>query len=159
MRRMTEWNLTGGDNTELWGETLQELFDEMTAIGPEAGSCSWDPHYTLSWDDSQTVTGATVTVGLTILTPAWAKRSDATEAVRAEWDRWASALMTHEQGHAHLAEQYLDNIEAHLIGTSKTAAEAFWTQNLANLQLASDAYDTTTQHGITQGTTLDTSIT
>jgi predicted secreted Zn-dependent protease len=156
---MTTWNWTMGENHELQGQTLQELFDEMSGFGPEAGSCSWEPHYQLSWDDQHMVTAAEVTVNMTVLTPAWLHRSEASDAVRAEWDRWSQALSTHEQGHSDLAVQYLDNIEGHLVGKSKTDAETFWQDNLANLQAASDQYDSSTNHGITQGTTLDTSIT
>ena len=110
-------------------------------------------------DDSQTVTGATLTVDIEVLTPAWAKRSDANDAVRAEWDRWSQALMTHEMGHYDLAYQYLDNFESTLIGMDKDAAWAEFEQRKVDLQQASDQYDTSTNHGINQGTTLDTSIT
>ena len=157
---MTTWNEAGGDIAELWGDTLQELYDEMTAWGQdEAGRCTWHPELNLAWDDNQIVTGGTLTVDLEVLTPAWAKRSDANDAVRAEWDRWSSALMTHEMGHYDLAKQYLDNFEDTLVGQSQTDAWAAFEKVKLDLQQASDNYDTSTQHGITQGTTLDTSIT
>jgi predicted secreted Zn-dependent protease len=105
------------------------------------------------------VTGATLTVDLEVLTPAWANRSDANDAVRAEWDRWSQALMTHEMGHADLAYQYLDNFETSLIGMPKDDAWSAFNQCKADLQQASDDYDTATSHGVSQGTTLDTSIT
>ncbi len=157
---MTTWNQSGGDLSELWGDSLQELYDEMVGWNlDEVGRCSWHPELSLQWDDNQVVTGGTLTVDLEVLTPAWAKRSDANDAVRAEWDRWSEALMTHEMGHADLASRYLDNFENTLVGLQKDAAWTAFDQVKQDLQTASDGYDTSTNHGISQGTTLDTSIT
>ena len=157
---MTTWNQSGGDFAELWGDTLQELYDEMNGWNlDEVGRCSWHPALNLSWDDNQVVTGGTLTVDIEVLVPAWAKRSDANNAVRVEWDRWSQALMTHEMGHYDLAYRYLDNFEDTLVGMSKDSAWAAFEQVKLDLQTASDSYDTSTNHGISQGTTLDTSIT
>ena len=157
---MTTWNEAGGDIAELWGDTLQDLYDEMDGWAQdEAGRCSWNPVLNLSWDDSQLVTGGTLTVDLEVLTPAWAKRSDANDAVRAEWDRWSSALMAHEMGHYDLVKQHLDNFEDTLVGMPQADAWAAFEKVKQDLQQASDSYDASTQHGITQGTTLDTSVT
>jgi predicted secreted Zn-dependent protease len=157
---MTTWNQSGGDFGELWGETLQELFDEMNGWNlDEVGRCSWHPSLSLDWDHNQVITGGTLTVDLEVLVPAWAKRSEANDAVRAEWDRWSEALMTHEMGHADLAYRYLDNFESTLVGMPQDAAWAAFEQVKADLQTASDGYDSSTNHGISQGTTLDTSIT
>jgi predicted secreted Zn-dependent protease len=113
----------------------------------------------LNWDDNQLVTSGSLTVDIEVLTPAWAKLSAANDAVRGEWNRWAQALMTHEMGHVDLAYRYLDNFEDTLVGKSKDAAWTAFEQVKQDLQKASDDYDTSTNHGITQGTTLDTSIT
>jgi predicted secreted Zn-dependent protease len=157
---VTTWNQSGGDFAELWGDTLQDLYDEMNGWSlDEVGRCTWHPSLNLSWDDNHIVTGGTLTVDLEVLVPAWAKRSDANDAVRAEWDRWSAALSTHESGHADLAYQYLDNFENTLVGMHDDAAWAAFEQIKADLQAASDAYDSSTNHGINQGTTLDTSIT
>lgn len=157
---MTTWNQAGGDISELWGDTLQELYDEMNGWSmDEVGRCSWHPELNLSWDDSQAVTAATLTVDIEVLVPAWAKRSDANDAVRTEWDRWSDALMAHEMGHYNLAYSYLDNFEGTLLGMDQTAAWEAFEQRKRDLQQASDDYDTSTNHGISQGTTLDTSIT
>ena len=157
---MTTWNQAGGDFSELWGETLQDLYDEMHGWGlDEVGRCSWHPELSLNWDDSQVVTGGTLTVDLEVLVPAWGRRSEANDAVRAEWDRWSDALMTHEMGHADLVYRYLDNFEGTLVGMSKDDAWAAFERVKADLQQASNSYDSSTNHGINQGTTLDTSIT
>jgi Bacterial protein of unknown function (DUF922) len=157
---MTTWNQSGGDIAELWGDTLQELYDEMNGWNlDEVGRCTWQPVLSLNWDDNQLVTSGTLTVDIEVLTPAWAKLSAANDAVRGEWNRWSQALMTHEMGHVDLAYRYLDNFEDTLVGHSKDAAWAAFEQAKQDLQKASDDYDTSTNHGITQGTTLDTSIT
>jgi predicted secreted Zn-dependent protease len=157
---MTTWNQAGGDFAELWGETLQDLYDEMNGWSlAEVGRCSWHPELSLSWDNNEVVTAATLAVDIEVLVPAWARRSDANDAVRAEWDRWSDALMTHETGHCDLAYRYLDNYESTLIGMPKDDAWAAFEQVKSDLQAASDAYDASTNHGISQGTTLDTSIT
>ena len=157
---MTNWNQSGGDFAELWGDSLQDLYDEMSGWNlDEVGRCSWHPELSLNWDDNQVVTGGTLTVDLEVLTPAWGNRSNANDAVRAEWDRWSSALLTHEMGHADLAVSYLDNFENTLVGLPKDDAWNAFEQVKRDLQTASDNYDTSTNHGISQGTTLDTSIT
>jgi len=157
---MTTWNQSGGDIAELWGDTLQELWDEMAGGGlKEAGSCGWHPELALDWDDNSQVTAGRLTVDIEVLVPAWAKRSSANAAVGAEWDRWSAALMTHEMGHVDLAYQYLDNFESTLVGMNKDAAWTAFEQVKKDLQKASDDYDTSNNHGIDQGTTLDTSIT
>ncbi|HEY5422426.1 MAG TPA: DUF922 domain-containing protein [Ilumatobacteraceae bacterium] len=157
---MTTWNQSGGDFSELWGDTLQDLYDEMNGWNlDEVGRCSWHPSLDLAWDDNHIVTGGTLTVDIEVLVPAWANRSQANAAVGAEWDRWSDALMTHEMGHYNLAYQYLDNFEATLIGMPKDDAWTAFDKVKQDLQMASDNYDTSTNHGISQGTTLDTSIT
>jgi len=100
-----------------------------------------------------------LTVEMEVLTPYWAKRGDANAAVGAEWDRWHAALMRHEMGHYALAQQYLDGFEQTLVGMSKDDAYAAFERVKADLQKASDDYDTSTAHGVNDGTTLDTSIT
>lgn len=157
---MTTWNQAGGDIAELWGDTLQELYDEMSSWNlDEVGRCSWHPELSLDWDDNHIVTGGTLTVDIEVLVPAWAKLSQANDAVRAEWDRWSAALMTHEMGHVDLAYAHLDNFETTLVGKPKDDAWTAFEQVKKDLQKASDDYDTSTNHGISQGTTLDTSIT
>lgn len=156
---MTTWNQAGGDFSELWGDTLQDLYDEMNGWSlDEVGRCSWHPELNLSWDDNHAVTAATLTVDLEVLVPAWAKRSQANDSVRGEWDRWSNALMTHEMGHADLAYRYLDNFENSLIGMNKDDAWTAFEHVKSELQRASNDYDSSTNHGISQGTTLDTSI-
>lgn len=157
---MTTWNESGGDIAEISGQTLQDLYDEMSAWGlDEVGRCTWHPVLNLSWDENGIVTGGTLTVDIEVLVPAWLERSQANAAVGAEWDRWSAALMTHEMGHADLARQYLDNFEDTLVGRSKDDAWAAFEQVKRDLQSASDSYDSSTNHGQSQGTTLDTSIT
>lgn len=157
---MTTWNQAGGDFAELWGNTLQELFDEMNGWNlQEVGRCSWHPSLDLAWDDNHNVTTATLSVDIEVLVPAWGNLSQANDAVRAEWNRWSDALMTHEMGHYNLAYQYLDNLENTLIGMNKDAAWTEFERVKQDLQTASDNYDTSTNHGVSQGTTLDTSIT
>ena len=157
---MTQWNESGGELAELWGDTLQDLYDEMNGWGmEEVGRCTWNPVLNLSWDENEKVTAADLTVNLEVLVPVWAKRSEASDPVRAEWDRWSSALMTHEMGHHQLATQYLDNFEQTLIDKPKDEAWEAFEQVKRDLQQASDDYDDSTNHGISQGTTLDTSIT
>jgi predicted secreted Zn-dependent protease len=157
---MTTWNQSGGDIGELWGDALQELHDEMEGWNQdEAGRCTWNPKLDLAWDNDQTVTSATLTVDIEVLTPAWAKRSEANDAVGAEWDRWSAALMRHEMGHVELAYQYLDNFEDTLIGRDKDDAFAAFEQVKKDLQAASDTYDAGNDHGRNEGTVMDTSIT
>ena len=159
-RDMTTWNWTGGDFSELWGDTLQELYDEMNGWSlDEVGRCTWQPSLDLAWDDNHVVTGGTLTVEIEVLVPAWGKRSQANDNVRTEWDRWSDALMTHEMGHYDIAFQYLDDFEKSLVGLPKDDAWTAFEQRKTDLQKASDAYDTSTSHGVSQGTTLDTSIT
>ena len=91
---MTTWNQSGGDIAEISGQTLQDLYDEMSAWGlDEVGRCTWNPVLNLAWDENEVVTGGTLTVDIEVLVPAWLERSQANAAVGAEWDRWSAALM------------------------------------------------------------------
>src|SRR5215210_4856922 len=79
---MTTWNQSGGDFSELWGETLQELYDEMSGWNlDEVGRCSWRPVLDLSWGDDQLVTGGTLTVDIEVLVGAWVRGRGGSGAV------------------------------------------------------------------------------
>ena len=114
----------------------------------------------------------------TITLPTWIGYGEACDEVKEEWDRFISALRGHEEGHDTIAENALENANplATISSDKKsdcdpdTAVHKAWDDadekydaECARLRgvvaQASDQHDTDTDHGATQGATLDTSIT
>jgi hypothetical protein len=90
--------------------------------------------------------------------PSWAPPADTGPRTRAEFTRWLAALRTHEQGHIDRVHQHFDGLAQRLSELSFVRAQRLFNTTKANLQTASDTYDVSTTHGISQGTTLDVSI-
>lgn len=136
------------------GATLADVVAAVSAQ-PEAGSAEWHPDYSYEADDSGTVTDATVHIGWKITMPQWDGYDSATDSQKAEWDRFWSALETHERGHLDLVDQYLRDIDQQMIGQPVAAAQKVWSDALTSLQSGSDSYDSQNDHGRNQGTNID----
>ncbi|MDY6834813.1 MAG: DUF922 domain-containing protein [Chloroflexota bacterium] len=131
---------------------------------------------------------ATITITVTwsiaaqILLPTWDGYGQASDAAKAEWDRYVAALKDHEDGHVQVAEDTLANMSpppqttftATGTGTTPEDAIANAHANMVNvdqqieqerqrilnkIDQASDQYDKGTDHGTTQGATLNTNVT
>ena len=108
--------------------------------------------------------------------PNWTDSNRSCTAARQEWNRFLSALQVHENGHDTTAETALAAANAqasfsamvtHCNADSALARarravdqqiDAELTRVTTAVDDAGDTYDDNTQHGRTQGATLDTSI-
>jgi predicted secreted Zn-dependent protease len=119
----------------------------------EAARTEWFPRYAYTTSRGRLVSAAVV-VRTVVTMPRWTGEASATPAERNEWRRFLSALRAHEQGHLELVHRHLGAIDTQLIGASAKGARERWSQSLAALAAASDAYDRATDHGRLRGTRL-----
>jgi RHS repeat-associated protein len=116
--------------------------------------------------------------------PKWKRYDKATPDQKAEWDRFIKALETHEKGHLKVADETVAKIKAKseiegksekecwdpkkdkeqrkkLIDEARKDRDSKYTEELERIKkILADAqtkYETETDHGTTQGATLDTS--
>lgn len=148
-----EFSGTESVEYDVHGRTLEDVAAVIAEMA-EAGRAEWFPHY--GYDhDGHTITSAAVTVATRVTLPRWNERDSASPGEQREWDRFREALAAHEQGHFNLVWQHLGAVDEHLVGRSPDNAAAAWRHVLAELDVASDAYDASTDHGRTSGTVID----
>lgn len=106
-------------------------------------------------DNAGPVRVASVSISETTELPTWSDRAAAPAAAQTEWDRFLKVLTAHEKHHVDLDKAPLNNIHAKAIG--KSEADANTAINDADTKANTDNtnYDNTTQHGITEGTTIN----
>ncbi len=143
--------------------------------------------YTLPGSEKQNPgTGWTITVGIKdgylrykieFTFPLWTNIENLSRPIKAEWKRYVKCLWVHERGHVQVAmpllKTYLEKFrELHGTGTgesvqaSESAARDDLTSNLEVMQKkwaeetqnAHDEYDTSTDHGRTQGARFNVDI-
>jgi len=134
------------------------LADAAAAIAhlPEAGATQYCSQYQVQTTEGH-VTEVTLTVATRVTLPDWSGRQSASAPEQREWDRFAAALLAHEQGHLDLIVSYLNGLDQQMIGVSQDHAAAIYHQARQQLDAASDAYDQQTNHGLSTGTVIDLS--
>lgn len=142
----TEW-LT----YDVSADSLAGVADAISHL-PEAGSCEWIPRWDASWGDDGLVASATVDVDTRITLPIWTDEASADEGQRHEWQRFLGALRDHEEGHCALVHRHLGGLDERLIGHSYDDAGRIFQAELDALQVASNDYDSATDHGRNAGT-------
>jgi len=151
---------TFSDNWNHYDVSGQTLADVAAAIShlPEAGTCAWHASYTYTTDADGKIDSFPVTCPYTITMPNWTDKNSASQEAQAEWDRWYAALEKHERGHIEATAWIFDNMDDTMIGLTPTEAEGQFGKFVYDAQQASDRYDTDTNHGLNEGTVMDTSI-
>jgi predicted secreted Zn-dependent protease len=138
------------------GTTLAELHSQLDPT--EWGRCTYHYGYDYQTTNGQT-TRVDVTLTLTIRLPRWQEgRDQASAAARAEWDRMLGALRTHEDGHADIAREWAPTVKQRLLGVPEGNVASRYSQVLGEVRTRQQEYDDETQHGQTQGVSLDLSI-
>lgn len=138
-------------------KTLKEAADQLGAR-EEAGETTWETtRMVTNLDDSGNVTSATVELLITVTMPSWPGAAGLNKAAKAEWDRAYKALKAHEDNHVKLAREKLKGVADKMIGKTESEAQTVLADALAELKVASDEYDTASDHGANEGTTIDTS--
>ncbi len=121
------------------------------------GETKWSPTCDVKTSNGKVI-DATVDVPITITMPEWSGFAGASGAARGEWERFITALDTHEQGHVLLVGEMLRGLGESMVGKSKSAALGICTKKFSDLKKASKKYDSTTGHGRVQGAVINTSI-
>jgi predicted secreted Zn-dependent protease len=136
------------------GSTLAEVAQRIDHM-QEAAQTHWHATYQVTqWGEGNHIVAANVDAQLTVSMPHWAGAASRPQAEQDEWNRFVAALHGHEQGHLDLAQQYLQHADALIQGYDEHSAAQQWQDNLTALQQASDAYDSSNDHGRNAGTTI-----
>ena len=124
-------------------------------------SINWSFRYQSGTDGLCTVTSASVGLAIGQIFPAWQPSSGSSSALRNSWQTFITNLATHENGHRALDQATaatilsdLQNVPATNCGDIEAAANNKANSDLAALDQANDAYDSNTNHGVTQGAIL-----
>jgi predicted secreted Zn-dependent protease len=114
------------------------------------------------WDASNTVTEVDgTTVSTTQYLPNWTGRASATDGAKTEWDRFNTALVSHENQHLDIDKngygkyRGFDAIAAAAIGMAADTVQGFLDGSSSEVGNANSAFDTDTRHGATTGASLD----
>lgn len=138
-------------------KTLREANDVISAR-EEAGETTWDPRHKLTLDEDGLVTGAHITVGVTITMPSWPGARKLKRPARDEWGRAYRALEEHEQGHVRIVREQMEGVAERMIGLSEEEANAVFDAAVQRLQEASDAFDKGNDHGRGAGTEINLDV-
>lgn len=139
------------------GNTLEEVSQQLDP--EEWGRCRWNWTYSTRVTDG-VASRVNITLALTIRLPRWRGRgwTRASAEAKAEWNRMGEALRTHENGHADIARSWAPVLKERLLNQPEADIETLWNEALAEHEAEQATYDADTEHGRTQGVSLDTSI-
>jgi hypothetical protein len=145
------------DPYDVTGTSLAEVMDQLDPT--EWGHCRYHYDYDYETTNGRT-TRVDVTLTLTVRLPRWQGQGwdDASEAVKGEWRRMLRALATHEEGHADIARDWAPTVRERLLNRPEGNVQQRYSQVLGEVRTDQDRYDDQTNHGQTQGVSLDLSI-
>ena len=161
---------------QVYGNTAAQIHAQVKQCAPNGGSeagggdeFAAETGYRLTWQYDTTTDGsgvcdvANVKVGLhlNMVLPAWQATASASNGLNAAWQNYISSLVTHENGHAAIDQQYagqlLNDLQAYPAtdcGSIAASIQAKANADIAALTAANNAYDAQTNHGATQGAIL-----
>lgn len=141
--------------------TLRDVANAVAAR-TEAGSVKATPSSdTDTWTPDggdEKIIAARVTVDQVVELPSWTDKSNATANQQAEWDRFHAAITTHEAGHVATDKTSFAGASSKMVGQTPSDGEAKLDAIAAQATTDNDTYDTTTKHGLTQGTGINPNI-
>lgn len=160
----------------VFGDTADQIRTQIQHCGPRSDSSAdaeftGQTAYTLTWQydltqagDACSIMGVRVGLHTSMALPYWQPTSKAASGLQGRWQRFDNSLQTHENGHVAIDKLYAAKLTVDLedLGSLPCSDVASVVQDTANsvtavLNQANDAYDTTTDHGATQGAILPTS--
>lgn len=150
------------------GLSAEELYVQMRAKGVrKAGvtffgeyrwDLSWEVNYVAAWTGVCRPAEVRVKLDTQTILPRWQPPADASPTLQAQWNRFVTALRSHQKGHAELAQRAADEVKETLqtfeptkCGTIKGEAERRAQALLDRYREADDKYDRDTRHGLSQG--------
>ena len=157
---------------KIYGYTANQLRAQIHACGPKDETGTWGAYtaYNINWRYDYDDTGAgcgikNVTVGLQVdmYLPDWQKSENFAAGLDESWSTYISALTTHENGHRDYdvdgAGKILNTLSN--LGSYNTctevgdAADIKGYEILDEIKALNESYDTSTNHGSTQGAVLE----
>src|SRR4051812_11569221 len=139
----------------------ETLNDVATALANRGEAGSTQPSFgtiSTTLDTNGKVTAATLTVTETVTMPTWTKVDKQCDPIKKEWTRFRTALAVHEQGHVDIDKKWFGNLDQRLVGIKDDAVDAKVEEIKKKADKDNNDYDTTTKHGLTQGTGIDAGI-
>jgi hypothetical protein len=120
---------------------------------PTSDTDTWTPP-----GGTEKITAARVTVDQVVELPNWTDKSKATTNQQAEWDRFKTAITTHEAGHVSTDKTSFASAHTAMVGQAPADGDKKLDAVAAQAKTDNDTYDTTTKHGLTQGTGINPNI-
>lgn len=159
---------------EIFGTSAKTLRSQIQSCAPKQAGSSVAEYtaqttYQMTWqyryaDDGSgrcRVTQASVGIRVQQILPLWRSTSAAQTGLASQWNGFITSLARHEDGHAALDIQYaqtllddLNNFPATPCGQMPQAVKQLIDSDVSLLAQANDNYDSTTNHGATQGAIL-----
>jgi predicted secreted Zn-dependent protease len=156
---------------DIAGTKAGQLKRAMKRLGPREGGrryfayTEWELTWTYTLDEAESgcrFASFDVRAAVTMTLPRWTPGDDASPELRERWDRFLSALETHERGHGRIATEAARSIEAAVATLEPSAtcdrlereAEATAMEKVERYRLRERQYDEETNHGRTQGARL-----
>jgi len=168
-------NIIAPAHYTVYGNTVAEINNQINSCTPvtansDEGRFAASTDYAIAWnfnyqsgsDGLCHINQVSVGINVTTVFPNWQSTAGVTAGTAASWQRFISSLNTHENGHIQLDTQYaqqilndLQNYPATDCASIVSAANGRANLDLALLDQANNDYDAYTNHGATQGATLN----
>jgi predicted secreted Zn-dependent protease len=156
---------------QVYGNSGNQVRQQIIACAPKLSGDDDFTGYTasdISWRYITASSGGqckleSITIGMHIseVLPAWGSASTASQAFTTAWNRFVTALDTHEQGHIAIDKQYagkllsdLSQLPADNCDKLSSEASALIKADSAAMDTANSDYDASTNHGASQGAIL-----
>jgi predicted secreted Zn-dependent protease len=158
---------------KIFGSDASELRSQISRCAPKTAGQTQAEYtgqtsYNLSWSYQYADTGGackitSAKVGIHVVQtlPAWQSGANVDPAFKAQWNGFAVALADHESGHADLdishAQQLLGDLRAFPLTPCSQLAQSvkqLTDSDVSLLEQANENYDSSTNHGATQGAIL-----
>jgi len=150
------------------GSTADELKREMRQKGPKGfwgytnASYRWRFNYTAEGAQCR-ITSATVTEEIVVTLPVWGDKDRAPACLQRDWERMLRLLTAHEHNHRDKWQGTRERIRAKLltvtgacnVAAMELAANAAGSAEVAKTQALQVQYDRETNHGQSEGVTLN----
>jgi predicted secreted Zn-dependent protease len=159
-------------NYQVYGYTNTQIREQINQCAPRLSGnddftgyttyrLSWQYNFTIDTNNNCVISNPKIGIHISEVLPSWSASQYATAGLSAKWSSFIGALDTHEHGHIALDQQHAAQILASLqsmpatdCGSVTAAANAIINSGVAALDQANAAYDSSTNHGATQGAIL-----
>ena len=150
------------------GSTAKAVRQSINAARPSSGydaytawHVTWNYQTSLKTGATTTcsIKSATATVDVTMTLPQWVNENSASPQLRNHWNRYYSALVSHENGHAQFGLQAAQAMEQALLnlgsrkncGLIQQDADQIWNKIYRQYANLNNQFDRDTAHGTKQG--------